>query len=96
MQVNKHQQPLYIIPRLILQELYRVGISVNKRDIRDFSATSDSGAFDSDTSSNSDTSDSSALSGSGIEVTHAHKTGAVKRCPIRKRKVKGKVNYRAL
>ncbi|CAG8783400.1 3449_t:CDS:2, partial [Dentiscutata erythropus] len=45
-----------------------------------------------DASSNSDTSDSdssnSSTSSSEIEVTHAHKTRAIKKCPIRKHKVK--------
>ncbi|CAG8639709.1 23043_t:CDS:2 [Cetraspora pellucida] len=55
--------------------------------------------YSTDASSNSDTSDNnssnSSTSSSEIEVTHAHKTRAVKKCPIRKRKVRGKVNYRA-
>ncbi|CAG8446544.1 10836_t:CDS:1 [Acaulospora colombiana] len=56
--------------------------------------------YSTDASSNSDTSDSdssnSSTSSSEIEVTHVHKTRALKKRPILKRKVKGKVNYRAL
>ncbi|CAG8556690.1 14610_t:CDS:2 [Cetraspora pellucida] len=44
-------------------------------------------------SSVSDSSNSSTSS-SEIEVIHIHKTGAVRKHPILKRKVKGKVNYR--
>ena len=33
---------------------------------------------------------------SDAEDTHVHKTRAVKKRSIRKRKVKGKINYRAL
>ncbi|CAG8634466.1 10369_t:CDS:1 [Cetraspora pellucida] len=53
--------------------------------------------YSTDASSNSDTSDSdssnSSTSSSEIEVTYAHKTRAVKKHPIQKCKVKGKVNY---
>ncbi|CAG8713958.1 14136_t:CDS:2 [Cetraspora pellucida] len=53
--------------------------------------------YSTDASSNLDTlnsdSSNSSTSSSEIKVTHAHKTRAVKKCPIRKRKVKGKVNY---
>ncbi|CAG8446310.1 10150_t:CDS:2 [Dentiscutata heterogama] len=47
--------------------------------------------YSTDASSNSDTSESdssnSSTSSSEIEVTHAHKTRAVKKCPILKRKI---------
>ncbi|RHZ78000.1 hypothetical protein Glove_168g311 [Diversispora epigaea] len=84
-------------------------VSVDKRDIHDFykilpgkskdslprrsniSATSDSGTSDSDTSDSD--SGNSSTSSSGIEVIHTHKTEAVRKRPILKRKVKGKVNY---
>ncbi|RHZ87264.1 hypothetical protein Glove_38g72 [Diversispora epigaea] len=87
----------------------RVIVSVNKRDIHDFykillgkskdslprrsniSATSDSGTSDSDTSDSD--SGNSSTSSSRIEVIHTHKTEVVRKHPILKRKVKGKVNY---
>ncbi|CAG8562013.1 8177_t:CDS:2, partial [Scutellospora calospora] len=76
----------------------RVIVSVNKRDIHDFykilpGKLKDSSTSNLDTSSNSNTLDSdssnSSISSSEIEITHAHKTRAVKKCFIRKRKVKG-------
>ncbi|CAJ0855943.1 3620_t:CDS:1 [Entrophospora sp. SA101] len=88
----------------------RVNVSVNKRDIHDFykilpgkskdslphrlNIPASSGSDTSDSITSDSNSDSSSTSSSEIEAIH--KTEGVRKRPILKRKVKRKVNYRAL